>query len=129
MAVSLANELARSQGLAFSTGLVKPARWEGEVGIGRHPLVSVLLACPRHLGRLSLIATLHDPTVIRDILAHRASPTRGRVPAPPLPRATTHDRSTPVPAPERPNAASGADDPDPGLVVEWLLERAAGRQQ
>jgi hypothetical protein len=34
-----------------------------------------------------------------------------------------------APVPERPNATSGADDPDPGLVVDWLLERAAGRRQ
>jgi serine/threonine protein kinase len=45
---------------------------------------------------------------------------RERVPDPP---------TSPAPTPERPNAASGADDPDPGLVVDWLLERAAGRRQ
>jgi len=36
--------------------------------------------------------------------------------------------TSPSPTPERPNATSGADDPDPGLVVDWLLERAAGRR-
>jgi serine/threonine protein kinase len=45
---------------------------------------------------------------------------RERVPDPP---------TSPAPTPERPNATSGADDPDPGLVVDWLLERAAGRRQ
>ena len=45
---------------------------------------------------------------------------RERVPDPP---------TSPSPAPERPNATNGADDPDPGLVVDWLLERAAGRRQ
>jgi len=37
--------------------------------------------------------------------------------------------TSPSPTPKRPNATSGADDPDPGLVVDWLLERAAGRRQ
>src|SRR5215813_2986175 len=37
--------------------------------------------------------------------------------------------TSPAPTPDRPNATSGADDPDPGLVVDWLLERAAGRRQ
>jgi len=45
---------------------------------------------------------------------------RDRVPVPP---------TSPAPPPERPNATNGADDPDPGLVVDWLLERAAGRRQ
>ena len=36
--------------------------------------------------------------------------------------------TSPSPTPERPNTTSGADDPDPGLVVDWLLERAAGRR-
>jgi uncharacterized protein YbaR (Trm112 family) len=31
-----------------------------------------VLACPHCGGRLRLIATLHDPAVIRKILAHRA---------------------------------------------------------
>jgi hypothetical protein len=44
-----------------------------------------VLACPHCGGRLRLIATLHDPAVIRKILAHlgiaRAGPSPG--PAPP----------------------------------------------
>src|SRR5262249_43629128 len=51
---------------------------------------------------------------------------------PPSPRTVEHRERVPVPPtspappPERPNATNGADDPDPGLVVDWLLERAAG---
>ena len=52
-----------------------------------------VLACAHCGGRLRLIATLHDPAVIRTILAHPPSRTRGRVPAPP------HQR----PAPPRPD--------------------------
>jgi hypothetical protein len=44
-----------------------------------------VLACPRCGGRLRLIATLHDPAVIRTLLAHlgvaRSGPSPG--PAPP----------------------------------------------
>ena len=46
-----------------------------------------VLACPHCGGRLRLIATLHDPAVIRKILAHlgmaRSGPSPG--PAPPAP--------------------------------------------
>jgi hypothetical protein len=48
-----------------------------------------VLACPHCGGRLRLIATLHDPAVIRKILAHlgmaRSGPSPG--PAPPAPGA------------------------------------------
>ncbi len=51
-------------------------------------------------------------------------PPRAERPKPPREPGTP-----PAPAGERPAAASNADDPDPGLVVDWLLERAAGRRQ
>ncbi len=48
-----------------------------------------VLACPHCGGRLRLIATLHDPVVIRKLLAHlgiaRSGPSPG--PAPPAPGA------------------------------------------
>ena len=61
-----------------------------------------VLACAHCGGRLRLIATLHDPAVIRKILAHLALATRGRVPAPPHPS----------PAPPRPDriGSRGAAD-------------------
>jgi hypothetical protein len=50
-------------------------------------------------------------------------PPRAERPGPPRQRQTP-----PAPEGERPAAAAN-DDPDPGLVVDWLLERAAGRRQ
>ena len=44
-----------------------------------------LLACPDCGGRLRLIATLHDPAVIRKILATWVAPNRGSARAPPRP--------------------------------------------
>ena len=41
-----------------------------------------VLACAHCGGRLRLIATLHDPAVIRKILAHRALSHSGQSPAP-----------------------------------------------
>ena len=50
-----------------------------------------VLACPHCGGRLRLIGTLHDPAVIRKILAHLeiapSGPSPG--PAPPAPGAAT----------------------------------------
>jgi hypothetical protein len=54
-----------------------------------------VLACPRCGGRLRLIATVHDPGVVRAILAHL-----GLAPAPDPP-----DR--PRPSPENHAAATG----------------------
>jgi uncharacterized protein YbaR (Trm112 family) len=45
-----------------------------------------VLACPHCGGRLRLIATLHDPIVIRNLLAHLGWPAPGRSPAPRRPR-------------------------------------------
>ena len=42
-----------------------------------------VLACPHCGGRLRLIATLHNPAVIRNILAHWGSPLQVRAQAPP----------------------------------------------
>ena len=44
-----------------------------------------VLACPHCGGRLRLIATLHDPAVIRKILAHLALSHSGQSPGPGLP--------------------------------------------
>jgi hypothetical protein len=41
-----------------------------------------VLACPHCGGRLRLIATLHDPVVLRKILAHRALCPSGQSPGP-----------------------------------------------
>ncbi len=48
-----------------------------------------VLACPNCGGRLRLIATIHDPAVIREILAHLGRSQSGQSPgpAPPEPRA------------------------------------------
>ena len=51
-----------------------------------HRAVAIdVLACPHRRGRLRLIVTLHDPAVIRKLLAHlgmaRSGPSPG--PAPP----------------------------------------------
>jgi len=41
--------------------------------------------CPQRGGRLRLIATLHDPAVIRQILAHLGIAPSGQSPDPPRP--------------------------------------------
>jgi len=41
-----------------------------------------VLACPHCGGRLRLIATLHDPAVIREILAHLGCSHSGQSPGP-----------------------------------------------
>jgi serine/threonine protein kinase len=57
------------------------------------------------------------------------SPPASRPPRAERPKPPREPQTPPAPAGERPAAASNADDPDPGLVVDWLLERAAGRRQ
>jgi hypothetical protein len=47
-----------------------------------------VLACAQCGGRLRLIATLHDPTVIRKILAHFALPHSGQSPGPAPPESS-----------------------------------------
>jgi hypothetical protein len=47
-----------------------------------------VLACPNCGGRLRLIATIHDPAVIRKILAHLGRSQSGQSPGPAPPVAT-----------------------------------------
>jgi uncharacterized protein YbaR (Trm112 family) len=54
-----------------------------------------VLACPHCGGRLRLITTLHDPAVIRKILAHLALSHSGQSPGPAL------TRPAPPPRPDR----------------------------
>jgi len=72
------------------------------------------------------------------VTPQRAAPsTPSPPPSSPAPSARKAERrervpdqpTSSAPAPERPTTTNGADDPDPGLVVDWLLERAAGRRQ
>jgi hypothetical protein len=73
------------------TGEKSPPRaWSWAALMHRAFAVDVL-ACPHCGGRLRLIATLHDPAVIRKILAHL-----GRAPS----------RPSPGPAPPGPGAAA-----------------------
>jgi hypothetical protein len=60
----------------------------------RRPAGAAGTACPYCGGRLRLIATLHDPAVIRKILAHMGVGPQGRAPAPPhrSPAASRPDR-------------------------------------
>jgi hypothetical protein len=64
--------------------------WTGAVLTRRVCAIDVL-ACPNCGGRLRLIATLHDPAVIPEILAHL-----GR----------SHSGQSPGPAPPEPGAAA-----------------------
>ena len=64
-------------------------------------------------------AAFSPPAVPR--LASR--PPKAERPKPPRERQTP-----PAPASERPAVSNNSDDPDPGLVVDWLLERAKRRQ-
>jgi hypothetical protein len=57
-----------------------------ELGGPLHRAFSIdVLACPQCGGRLRLIATLHDPAVIRKFLAHLGMARQGRVLVPPHP--------------------------------------------
>jgi serine/threonine-protein kinase len=78
--------------------------------------------------------TLGAPTTMPSSTARATPPSAAPPPASRPPRAERpkpprESGTPPAPAGERPAAASAADDPDPGLVVDWLLERAAGRRQ
>ena len=53
-----------------------------EVQYERRSFAIDVLACAHCGGRLRLIATLHDPAVIRKILAHLGIAPQGQVPAP-----------------------------------------------
>ena len=64
-----------------------------------------------------------------------SSETRPKPPSAPPPTSPPRrvERRTPQtpasPANERPAASSNTDDPDPGAVVDWLLEQAAARRK
>jgi len=64
-----------------------PRAWRWAAVMYRAVAIDVL-ACPHCGGRLRLIATLHDPAVIRKILARAGSPPKAEpAPAPPEPGA------------------------------------------
>jgi len=71
------------------TGEKSPPRAWSWVALMHRAFAIDVLACPHCGGRLRLIATLHDPAVIRKILAHlgRASSRPSPGPAPPAPGA------------------------------------------
>ena len=94
----LRTRAARAHGLGGAAGCrtgrhgekSPPRAWNWAALMHRSFAVDVL-ACPHCGGRLRLIATLHDPAVIRQILAHL-----GRAPS----------RPSPGPAPPGPGAAA-----------------------
>ena len=59
----------------------KPRAWRWAALMHRAFAID-LLACPNCRGRLRLIATLHDPAVIREILAHLGRSPSGQSPGP-----------------------------------------------
>jgi len=68
----------------FSGPTASPRAWSWAVLMHRAFGIDVL-ACAHCGGRLRLIATLHDPAVIRKILAHLALCHSGQSPGPPHP--------------------------------------------
>ena len=75
-----------------------PRAWSWAALMHRAFAVDVL-ACPHCGGRLRLIATLHDPAVIRKILAHlgRAPSRPSPGPAPPAVRVLRREASSVLP--------------------------------
>jgi len=71
------------------TGEKSPPRGWSWAALMHRAFAVDVLACPHCGGRLRLIATLHDPAVIRKILAHlgRAPSRPSSGPAPPGPGA------------------------------------------
>ena len=69
-------------------GTPTPRSWTWAALMHRAFAIDVL-ACPRCGGRLRLIATLHDPAVIRRILAHLSFPHSGQSPGPAPPEPST----------------------------------------
>ena len=59
-----------------------PRAWSWAALMHRTFGIDVLVACAHCGGRLRLIATLHDPAVIRKILAHLALGHSGQSPGP-----------------------------------------------
>jgi hypothetical protein len=71
----------RATGLGEAGVKSTPPAWTWSALMHRAFGIDVL-ACPHCGGRLRLIATLHDPAVIRKILAHRALSHSGQNPGP-----------------------------------------------
>ena len=65
----------------------KPRHWAW-AHLMRHAFDLDVLACPRCGGRLRLVATVEDPHVIRQILAHLGFPAQVPHPDPPQPPPT-----------------------------------------
>jgi hypothetical protein len=55
-------------------------------------------------------------------------PPASRPPKAERPKPPRERQTPPAPTGERPAVSNNSDDPDPGLVVDWLLERAKRRQ-
>jgi protein kinase-like protein len=84
--------------------------------------------------RVPTVGTL-APTVAPPSAARTTPPLSPAPPAPPRPKAAERREQPRLPqtparsARDRPSASSDAEDPDPGDVVDWLLERARSRGQ
>ncbi len=72
------------------------------------------------------------PATIRPVPARAtppsAPPTASRATTLEHPEQTRAPRAPARPAPEAPPSSNSNDDPDPGAVVDWLLEQAAARR-
>ncbi len=73
------------------------------------------------------------PAVVPSSEARPKPPSAPPLTSPPRRVERVEQRRTPQtpasPASERPAASSNTDDPDPGAVVDWLLEQAAARRK
>jgi hypothetical protein len=79
---------ARSVGavpVSEGAGRARNARYWSWAALMRRAFAIDVLACPRCGGRLPLIATIEDPRVIRQLLAHLGLPTAGPGPCPSRP--------------------------------------------
>ena len=73
--------------------------------------------------------TVVPPSEARPIPPLTPSPTPGPRKAERLEQRRPTPQTPASPASERPAASSNNDDPDPGAVVDWLLEQAAARRK
>ena len=103
---------------ATGTGVKSsPRAWSWAALMHRAFAIDVL-ACPHCGGRLRLIATLHDPAVIRRLLAHLGMARSGPSPGP----------APPSPAPPRPDRiCSGARRTPAGEAPSTLIRPVRGR--